>query len=429
MDDNCESALGYICSKVIYPLSFLRRGEYTKSRGVLGSTFFLPAGRQGPGSKKVGKIIRGVVGEFDIIFIIRPIGDKIRKRNAIKMKSSIVKDLRKLGQSIWLDNLSRRLIESGELKRMIDLGLLGVTSNPTIFERAISGSADYDERIKKLTGKPIFEIYDELTIADIAEAADLFRPVYDETQGLDGYLSLEPNPKLAYKAEETIAEVKRLHKKVNRRNVMFKVPGTDEGLPAIEALISEGINVNATLIFSVEQYEKVARTYLKGITKCGSGEAPRSVASIFVSRIDTAVDKLLKREDLKGKAAVANSKLIYQKYLEIFNDRKDIQRVLWASTSTKNPAYSDLKYVEELVGKNTVNTVPNETWAALLDHGKAIEAITKSVGEARKAIADLKTEGIDISEVCRQLLADGVVAFERSFDSLLKSIQTKASKA
>jgi len=332
------------------------------------------------------------------------------------------------------------MFETGKLKEMIRLGLRGMTSNPTIFDKAISLSNDYDKEIKDLNnkGKSTFEIYDELTVKDVQDAADVFRVVYDETNGLDGYVSLEVNPKLASKTQETIVEAKRLFKKVNRPNVMFKVPSTDAGFEAIEELLAEGINVNITLIFSLERYIKTARSYIKGITRLSKKQNDlsriNSVASVFVSRVDTLVDKMLNEDSLKGKAAVANSRLIYQKYLEIFSGEEfrqlkekgaNVQRVLWGSTSTKNPAYSDIKYVSELIGKNTVNTIPENTFEAFLDHGVVREVLTSDAQDALEAIQELKGFKIDINSVCAQLLQDGVAAFEKSFDSLLNSIKKK----
>ncbi len=361
-----------------------------------------------------------------------------------------IQELKKLGQSIWFDNINRRMLDSGELKKMIGMGLLGMTSNPTIFDKAISGSTDYDATIKKLGKRPVFEIYDELTVKDVQDAADNFRGVYDRTEGLDGYVSLEVNPHLAHKTAESIDEALRLHKKVNRPNIMFKIPSTPEGFPVVKALISKGINVNVTLIFSVKQYTNTATAFIEGLKeyKKSGGDVKKvaSVASVFVSRIDTLTDKLIDEklkgkkdsnlEVLKGKAAVANSKLLYQEYLRLFSgpDWKElakagarVQRVLWASTSTKNPSYSDIKYVAELVGKDTVNTVPDNTWAAFLDHGTPKEAVTTGVAEAKKIISDFKKFGIDIDQVCAKLLQDGVQAFEKSFDSLLTSIEKKSS--
>jgi len=370
------------------------------------------------------------------------------------MEKRVAEELALFGQSIWLDNINRSLIESGKLKDMIRQGLRGMTSNPTIFDKAISNSNNYDERIKELCHpkQSIFEIYDDLTVRDIQDAADIFGPVYERTQGLDGYVSLEIDPQLAQKTEETILEGIRLHQKVNRPNVMLKVPSTDAGFEAIEELLSSGININITLIFSLDQYIKTARAYLRGLKrlseKGGDLSKIRSVASVFVSRIDTTVDGMLEDlitrtsdpsvkkhlQSLKGKAAVANSHLIFQKYLEIFAGEEflrlkekgaNIQRVLWGSTSTKNPAYSDIKYVSELIGKNTVNTLPDNTWEAFQDHGTVEEALTADIREPQTVIDDLKNFGIDINEVCQRLLDDGVAAFEKSFLSLLNSIEEK----
>lgn len=373
------------------------------------------------------------------------------------MAKTTIQQLGEFSQSVWLDYISRPLIETGKLKSMIAQGLMGMTSNPTIFDKAVSASNDYDTHIAALKkkGKSIFEIYDDLTVRDIQAAADLFKSVYDKTNKVDGYVSLEINPKLAYKIKETVEEGKRLYKKVNRANVMFKVPSTDEGFAAIEEFLSEGINVNITLIFSVQQYTNTAEAYIRGIErllqKGGDVSAVCSVASVFVSRIDTLTDKLIeeksgqesnieiktKLESLKGKAAVANSAMIYKKYQDIFSSEQfkplqekgaNVQRLLWGSTSTKNPAYSDLKYVTELIGKNTVNTIPEKTLNAFLNHGVVKEALTGDITEAQKIIDDLRGLGIDINSVCKKLLEDGVVAFEKSFDSLLNAIEEKSKK-
>lgn len=367
------------------------------------------------------------------------------------MAKSIIEELAEFGQSIWLDNINRTMIETGKLKEMTASGLRGMTSNPTIFDKAISKSSVYDKQIEELckNNKSDFQIYDDLTIKDIQDAADIFRPVYEKTQGLDGYISLEVNPKLAFKTKETIEEGKRLHQKVNRPNVMFKVPSTKESFGAIEELTACGISVNITLIFSLGQYIDSAWAYIKGIRRYledkGNIKKVRSVASVFVSRVDTAADNLLdglisqeedkqkieKLSSLKGKAAVANSRLIYQKYLEIFasgefKELQDkgahIQRVLWGSTSTKNPAYSDIKYVTELIGKDTVNTTPDQTLEAFLDHGQVREALSSDIKDAQSIIDGLKEFGIEIDEICAKLLKDGVIAFEKSFESLLSSI-------
>lgn len=363
------------------------------------------------------------------------------------MPKTTIEKLGEFGQSIWLDNISRSMIESGRLKEMIGLGLRGMTSNPTIFDKAISSANDYDKRIEELCGKgkSTFEIYDELTVKDVQDAADIFKPVYDKTNGLDGYVSLEVNPKLAFNKDETIREAQRLFKKVNRPNVMFKVPATEPGFEAIEKLLSDGININVTLIFSLEQYIKTAGSFLKGMDGLSQKgkylSKVHSVASVFVSRVDTVVDRMIDEknapERLKGKAAVANSQLIFQKYLEIFSGHgfkrleekgANAQRVLWASTGTKNPVYSDIKYVTELIGRNTVNTLPGDTLQAFLDHGIVKKALTSDIREARDIINSLNNAGIDVNDVCTGLLNDGIIAFEKSFDSLLTSIESKAGR-
>jgi transaldolase len=366
------------------------------------------------------------------------------------MSQTKIEELASIGQSVWLDSISREMITTGRLQGLIDKGLRGLTSNPTIFDKAISSGSEYDSQIDELhkLGKSTFEIYDDLTVQDIQDAADLFKPVYEKTDGLDGYVSLEINPKLAFQTEKTIQEGKRLHARVNRPNVMFKVPSTNEGFGAIEELLSEGINVNITLIFSLEQYVKTAQAFLRGMQRLldrgGDLSTIASVASVFVSRVDTAVDKQLdaqisseKSDDVKslrGKAAVANSTLIYQKHREIFSgdDFKPlqakgarVQRVLWGSTGTKNPGYSDIKYVTELIGNPTINTLPEKTLNAFLDHGICREALTGEGKEAEEVITALRGIGIDIKTVCARLLDDGVVAFEKSFDSLLSTIDAK----
>ena len=361
------------------------------------------------------------------------------------MSQTSIQKLADYGQSIWLDYISRSLLESGKLKNLIGQGLRGMTSNPTIFNQAISSSRDYDSKITKLleSGKKTFEIYDELTISDIQEACDTFKNVYERTDALDGYVSLEINPKLAMNTDESIKEGRRLFQKVKRPNCMIKVPSTKAGFPVIEELLADGINVNVTLIFSVEQYEQTAQAYLKGMSRLAKKQKDlnrtRSVASVFVSRIDTAVDKLLDEKKapsvLKGKAAVANSQLIFEKFQSYFSsdtykalakNKAQPQRVLWASTGTKNPAYSDIKYVTELISKPTVNTLPENTLNAVLDHGVVKEALIGDVQEARKIFSDLKALGMDVDQVCAKLLTDGVAAFEKSFDELLESITAKS---
>ncbi|HBG62506.1 MAG: transaldolase [Omnitrophica WOR_2 bacterium GWF2_38_59] len=371
------------------------------------------------------------------------------------MSHTILEDLAVLGQSVWLDYINRSLVEEGKLTGMIAGGLKGVTSNPSIFNQVISESEDYDLLIKDLKdkGRSTFEIYDELTVSDITSAAIEFKEVHQDSNGLDGYVSLEINPLLADKVEEQIQEGKRLFNKVSKANVMIKVPSTAAGYKVIEALISEGINVNATLIFSLRQYEEVAKAYLRGISslinKKRDPSKVRSVASVFVSRIDTAVDnlldeKLLSATDtntknrivaLKGKAAVANSRLIFERAKALFasNEFKalgqkgaNIQRVLWASTGTKNPKYCDIKYVKELISAPTVNTVPEATLNAFIDHGDVKEAFVNDAKESVEVVRSLGSLGISVDEVCVKLLDDGVKAFNNAFESLLESIAKKS---
>ncbi len=301
-----------------------------------------------------------------------------------------LKQLETEGQSVWLDYIRRNLITSGELSRLVvEDGLKGVTSNPTIFEKAIAGSSDYDEALRELLAKnPVDDtrtLFESIAIADIRMAADVLRPVYDRTGGADGFVSIEVAPQLAHDTAATIAEARRLWSSVSRPNLMVKVPATKEGIPAIEALIAEGINVNITLMFSVAHYEAVARAYMGGLARSADPRKAASVASFFVSRVDTAVDKALaaigtpEALALQGKIAIANSKKTYQRFREIFYGKDfaalrergaRVQRPLWASTSTKNPAYRDVLYVEELIGKDTVNTMPLPTLQAFRDHGR-----------------------------------------------------------
>ncbi len=365
-------------------------------------------------------------------------------------------ELQQYGQSIWYDNIERRLLINGELARMIaEDGVLGLTSNPTIFEKAISGSRDYDAAIAALAaeGRSVEHIYEALVIDDIRQAADLLRPVYEQTDGLDGYASLEVSPHLAFDTQGTIAEGRRLFAAVNRPNLMIKVPGTPEGIPAIEELIGSGINVNVTLLFAISAYEAAARAYIRGLERLAAAEGDvrrvASVASFFVSRIDTSADKRIAARlaattdpaeqaalrALQGKMAIANSKLAYQRFLEIFNEPRfaalrakgaRVQRLLWASTSTKNPAYPDTMYVDELVGPDTVNTVPQVTLDALRDHGVVRGVtVTEGVAEAQATLAQLEALGISLDEVTREVLEQGVAAFAQSYDQLLAVIAEK----
>ncbi len=360
-----------------------------------------------------------------------------------------IEKLYTLGQSVWCDNLSRKMIDSGELQRLIDLGVVGITSNPTIFMKAITGGNDYDALLSKESDEDadVLTTYERLVLPDIADAADLLRPVYDRTKGEDGYVSLEVNPKLAYETKGTIDEARRLFAELGRPNVFIKVPATQQGIPAIETLIGEGININVTLIFSVPMYRQVMQAYIQGLRHFGQrgGDLSRvaSVASFFVSRVDTLIDKLLdekrkagaKVEGLMGHAAVANAKLAYACFVEAF-DRKGefgplvekgagVQRPLWASTSTKNPAYPDTKYVDDLVGPDTVNTMPPETLSATLDHGKTEVTIDRDVDGAKMILARLGEVGVDLNAVTDQLTVEGVNAFAKSFDELLANLETK----
>ena len=370
------------------------------------------------------------------------------------MKKNPIKELQEAGQSLWLDNINRKLITSGALQALIDEGLTGATSNPTIFVKAIGESSDYDEEIRQLVseGREVPEITDALIIKDIQTAADLFRPVYERTNGGDGFVSIEVAPNLAYRTQETIDTVKALHPQLNRENVMIKIPATKEGLPAIEASTAEGIPINVTLIFSQARYEAVARAYLSGIQSRIEKGLPvgsvRSVASVFVSRVDTAIDRILeariqatgsdeeKKEltSLLGKAGIANAKMIYQKFKEIFQGpgfqslQKEgvaLQRVLWGSTGTKNPNYSDLLYVEELIGPNTVNTVPPATLDAFKDHGKVRRSLEENLDETRAVLEKLGALGIDIEEITQTLEEEGVKSFSDSFEKLADRLAAK----
>ncbi len=358
-------------------------------------------------------------------------------------------ELEKLGQSVWFDFIRRSLITSGELQALIDKGVRGITSNPAIFEKAIAGSNDYDAAIKELikTDLSIAEIYESLAIEDIGLAADLLQKIYASAGGKDGYVSLEVDPHLAHDTAKTVAEARRLFETLKRPNVMIKVPATPAGIPAVAQLIGAGVNVNVTLIFGLENYKAVANAYLAGLENLtASGPSVKgglavdrvaSVASFFVSRVDTAVDQALSEKkvtDLQGKIAVANSKIAYAEFKQIFsgprwnklkNKGARVQRVLWASTGTKNPAYPDTLYVDELIGPDTVNTLPPATLDSFMDHGRVAETLTRGVDDARRHIARLAEVGIDLNAVTRQLQDDGVEAFAKPFDALMQSIAAK----
>ncbi|HEX8187302.1 MAG TPA: bifunctional transaldolase/phosoglucose isomerase [Pyrinomonadaceae bacterium] len=364
-------------------------------------------------------------------------------------------EIMKLGQSIWYDNIRRAMLTTGDLRKKIEEDdLRGVTSNPTIFEKAITGSTDYDEQLGRLVqaGKGVGEIYEDLVVDDIGNAADTLKPVYDKTDGLDGYISLEVSPKLAYDTQGTIDEASRLFERVGRRNVMIKIPASQEGLPAIEESIYRGININITMIFSIENYEQVAEAFIRGLERrAAEGKSVdhiASVASFFVSRVDTAIDADLeykarhasspeekqRLESLCGRAAVANAKLAYQKYKEVFHGPRfaelkakgaQVQRCLWASTGTKNPNYSDVLYVDNLIGPETVNTVPPATYTAIRDHGRVEATLEEGLDECRALIGQLAEVGIDLKEVTEKLQRDGLAAFVNSFDTLSESIEAK----
>lgn len=372
------------------------------------------------------------------------------------MSENPLKRLETLGQSIWLDYIRRDLISSGELMRLIEKdGLKGMTTNPAIFEKAIAGSRDYDEDIRAmaLEGKDVKAIYESLSIRDVQSAADEFRILYDETDGMDGYISLEVNPHLARDTYGTVEEARRLWNLLNRPNAFIKVPATTQGLPAIRQLISEGINVNVTLLFGLPRYRQVAEAYIAGIeTRLAQGKPVKrvaSVASFFLSRIDGLVDPLLEKimtqggvqaehaKKTHGQVAVASAKIAYQLFKEIFGSKRfekpagkgaRVQRLLWASTSTKNPEYSDVKYVEALIGADTVNTLPVETFNAYRDHGNPKPLLEKDVGEAQQVLKQLSGLSINIDHITQQLEDEGVEKFNKPFDTLMQTLEKTSQR-
>ncbi|MEB3278401.1 MAG: transaldolase [Lyngbya sp.] len=379
------------------------------------------------------------------------------------MATNHLSEIRQYDQSIWMDYLNRSLIESGDLEDLIkNLNIRGVTSNPAIFKASIIGNESYDADIKAGIEKnqSVEEICTNLIFDDIRQACDIFRPIYDETQGLDGYVSIEIPPALARDTEKTISEARRYFNEINRPNVMIKIPGTPEGIPAVEQAISEGINVNITLLFSVDSYLAAAQAYIRGLETRLKNNQPidsiASVASFFLSRIDVKVDELIderiqkigtenlneeaRLNELKGKVAIANAKIAYQKYKEIFGSDRwkaleekgaNIQRLLWASTSTKNPEYSDVMYIDELVGKNTVNTMPLKTLQACADHcHPSQDKIETNVDHAYKLMESLQDPDIqiDLDRVMSELLEEGIDKFTQPYNELIKSLEEKTQQ-
>jgi transaldolase/glucose-6-phosphate isomerase len=366
--------------------------------------------------------------------------------------SNSLQELQKYGQSVWYDYIRRDMFGSGEFIRLLDDGVVGVTSNPSIFEKAITGSTDYDSALAALVGSTtdVQALYEALALDDIGTAADLLHPIYDRTGGRDGYVSIEVRPSLAHDTAGTIAEARRLFSTLARPNIMIKVPATPEGIPAVETLIGEGINVNVTLIFALSAYEAVVHAYLAGLERraAAGGDLSRlaSVASFFVSRVDTIVDQQLDplieggRSDLRpllGKAAIANARLAYARFKELFGSPRfaalsaksaQVQRPLWASTSTKNPAYRDVMYVEDLIGPDTVNTIPPATLIAFKEHGRVAPTLETGVEEAGKTLKQLAAAGISYDTVTQKLLDDGVKAFADAFDKLLANLDAKRAK-
>jgi transaldolase len=361
------------------------------------------------------------------------------------MAKSRLHQVSELGQSVWIDFLSRHLLQSGELARMMeDDAVVGVTSNPTIFQKAISEGDVYDEQLREVLAEEDDpkEVFLRLAVQDVQDACDLMRRVWDGGSGRDGYVSIEVDPNLAYDTDASIAEAQRLHELVDRPNCFVKIPGTKAGLPAIEEMIARGRNINVTLIFSLDRYAEVVEAYLRGLERLveNGGDPSRvaSVASFFVSRVDTEADRRLDEvgapDELKGKLAVANAKLAYQRYKELFSGPRwealrekgaSTQRCLWASTSTKNPAYRDVLYVDELIGPETVNTMPEETIRAFQDHGEVALTLERDIDEARRVFERVAEAGVDYDDVVVVLEREGVDKFADSFRELLDGVQAK----
>ena len=363
------------------------------------------------------------------------------------MPENPLRKLNAAGQSVWYDYIRRNLL-GAELQRLIEQDdLRGITSNPTIFEKALTGGHDYDEALRReLRHAPEAtprELFYTLAVEDIRQAADQLRPVYERTDGVDGMVSLEVSPDLAHDTEATIGEARALAERVDRPNLMVKVPATEAGLPAVETLIAEGINVNVTLLFAVERYRAVAEAYIRGLERRHEAGQPlariASVASFFVSRVDSALDPLLaeRHPDLQGRIAIANAKRAYRAFEDIFNDRRflnlayagaRVQRLLWASTGTKNPAYPELHYAENLIGSQTVDTMPPATYAAFREHGRVEPTLARGLDQAERQIAQLAQLGIDLKAVTDRLEEEGVAAFARSFDNLLAAVRDRAAE-
>jgi transaldolase len=357
-----------------------------------------------------------------------------------------IQALKAYGQSIWLDFISRGLLDSGELKNLVDQGVTGVTSNPSIFQKSICETHDYDNLLtsvqKAQPQADVQQIYEKMAVEDIQMACDVLRPVYDSTDGADGFVSFEVSPHLAHDTSTTISEAQRLWKLVSRPNLMIKVPATPEGIPAVEALVRQGLNINITLIFSLKQYQDTAQAYMRGLEGVPNPRRVASVASFFVSRIDTAVDKLLEKNGgeealaLRGKIAVDCSRLIYRDFSQIFysapfekmrSQGARVQKIVWGSTGTKNPKYSDVLYLDEIIGPDTINTVPMATLKAFLDHGRPQQTITKDVDRAEKEIKSLSKLGVDLNAVTTQLENEGVAAFSQAFDQMIESLKGRCS--
>jgi transaldolase len=364
------------------------------------------------------------------------------------MGNSRLHRLAKYGQSVWIDFLSRDLLRNGELERkMREDAVVGVTSNPTIFQKAISAGDAYDDQLREVleTERDPKEVFLRLAIKDVGDALDLLRPVWDEGSGRDGYVSLEVDPNLAYDTAGTVEEAQRLHDTIERPNLFVKIPATEPGLPAIQEMISRGRSINVTLIFSLERYAEVAEAYIRGLERLveggGDPSTVASVASFFVSRVDTEADRRLDEigghDELGGRLAVANAKLAYQRYNEIFAGERwealaakgaTPQRCLWASTSTKNPAYRDVLYVEELIGPMTVNTMPEETIEAFQDHGEVAPTLEQGIDEARRVFEEIEQAGVDYADVTDTLEREGVEKFADSFSELLEGIRSKSGE-